>query len=663
MTESSKPRIVFISLEYAPVIGGAEKQTRTLAETLAAAGFPVSVLTRRHKGLPESETLNGVEIKRIRTVWLPFLSWLSFIGGVLLFVHRRKKENMILQAQILSVPALAAAFCARVFNKPALVKLAAGGPGGNIDTLLRSRLGRYKFNLLKENLDYFIAINQEVRDELAREGITTRKVKYLSNGVDTDLYRPITPQEKEKIRSSLKIGTGPLIVYSGRLHKVKNLAVLIESIGQMKTTSAAKLLIIGSGPEEKALKKQVASMRLTEKIIFLPMQEEVRQFLQAADIFVLPSQREGIANALLEAMSCGLAPVVSNVGGNKELVQAGKNGLVVEPGNVSSLAMALSRLAEDNKLRSGLGAAARQRVVANYSLAATIAGYLDIYGLMGRQYFKQEFPVLAYHRVREHPEYGMDVSTSEFTRQMEWLYKSGWRTVSLDRIKECLDKDQALPDKSFAITFDDGHKDNYSQALPLLKKYGFSALIYLTAGYIGTVKYTAKTASGRQWLAEKPANWDDGDKVNFRKFEFLSWAEIREMKAAGLEFGGHTLNHPRLTSLPLLEQQREVGEAKRLIDGELGSAIKHFCYPYQDFNQDTEDIVRQAGYLTASYAPSHYDLTFFWDDAYALERLAIYGEVSLRKFKLLVSGRYFQLRKALTGSAWGRAVSVKRRLT
>jgi len=514
---SAQPKIVFITLEYAPVIGGAEKQTKTLAEKLAAEGFPVSVLTRWHKGLPVREVKNGVEIQRIRTLWLPFLSWLSFIGGVLLFVQRHKKENLILQAQILSVPALAAACCAFLFNKPALVKLAAGGKGGNIDTLLHSRLGRYKINLLKENLDYFIAINSEVRSELEQQGVVVRKIKYLPNGVDTDLYQPAGIAEKVKLKSSLKLGTGLVILYVGRLHQVKNLAVLINSFGQMQATNpTAQLLIIGSGPEESSLKKQVVEKHLTEKVIFLPMQEEVRPYLQAADIFVLPSQREGIANALLEAMACGLAPLASNIGGNKELIQDGTSGLLVEPGDASSLTTALSRVVADEKLRMRLGAAARQRVADHYSLAAIISGYHDIYGLLTRKYFKQKFPVLAYHRVQEKPEYGMDVSIVDFNRQLEWLHRTGWSTVSLDRIKECLDQDLALPAKNFVITFDDGHKDNYSQALPVLKKYGFTALIYLTAGYIGTTKYTVKTATGRQWLAEKPANWEDHDTVNFR---------------------------------------------------------------------------------------------------------------------------------------------------
>ncbi len=664
MMDPCKPRIIFISLEYAPVIGGAEKQTKTLAEKLAAAGFPVTVLTRWHKGLPVNEAMNGVEVKRIRTVWLPFLSWLSFCSGVLLFVRRHKKENIILQAQILSVPALAAACCVRLFNKPALVKLAAGGKGGNIDTLLHSRLGKYKFNLLKENLDYFIAINQEVLSELEQEGIVARKVKFLSNGVDTDLYQPVEMAEKERLKSSLKLGSGLVVLYVGRLHQVKNLAVLIDSFGQMQTSDpVAQLVIIGSGPEETCLKKQVAEKRLAEKVIFLPMQDNVRPYLQAADIFVLPSQREGIANALLEAMACGLAVVASNIGGNKELIQNGTSGLLVEPGDASSLAAALSRLASDEKLRIRLGAAARQKVEEHYGLAAIISGYRDIYGLMARKYFKQHFPVLAYHRIQEKPEYGMDVATADFARQMEWLQRKGWRTISLDKIKECLDQNLFLPDRSFVITFDDGHKDNYSQALPVLGKYGFTALVYLTANYIGTTKYTVKTSTGRQWLAEKPANWQDQDTINFRKFEFLSWEEVGKMKAAGLKFGAHTLNHPHLTALAPPEQLREIEDAKKLLEDKLSTQVKHFCYPYQDFSRETEDLVKQAGFLTSSYAPAHYDLTFFWDDAYALERIAVYGEVSLRKFQLLVTGRYFRLRKALTGSIWGRAINVKRRLT
>lgn len=657
------PRIIFISLGYAPLIGGVEKQIRTLAEKLASAGYPVSVLTRWHKGLPVTETMNGVEIKRIRTVWLPFLSWLSFIGGVLWFVKRYKNENMILQAQILSVPALAAACCARLFNKPALVKLAAGGKGGNIDTLLHSRLGRYKFNLIKENLDYFVAINREVLSELRQEGILPRKIKYLPNGVDTELYRPAGPAEKEKLKNSLKIGPGSVILYVGRLHQVKNLAVLIESFGQMQTADpGVQLLIIGSGPEEKGLKKQVADKHLTERVVFLPMQEEVLPYLQAADIFVLPSQREGIANALLEAMACGLAPVASNVGGNKELIQDGSSGLLVESADTSSLTAALSKLVSDEKLRMRLGAIARQRVVDHYDLAATISGYRDIYGRINAKYFKQNFPVLAYHRVQENPEYGMDVSTVDFNRQMEWLYRAGWQTVSLDRVKECLDKNLALPAKSLVITFDDGHKDNYFQALPVLKKYGFSALVYLTAGYIGTTKYTVKTAAGRQWLAKKPANWDARDTVNFRKFEFLSWEEIREMKAAGLDFGAHTLNHPHLTELALLEQQREIRDAKKLIEDNLGVAVKHFCYPYQDFNRETEDLVRQAGFLTGSYAPSHYDLTFYWDNAYALERISIFGRMGLKKFSMLVTGSYQRWRRRYPIPVWNLLAKLRRQV-
>ena len=657
------PKIVFISLEYAPIVGGAEKQTRTLAEKLVQLGFPVTVLARWHKGLPRTEVMSGVEIRRIRTIWLPLFSWLSFISGVLLFIQQHREENLILQAQILSIPALAAALGARIFKKPALVKLAAGGKGGNMDTLLRSRLGRFKFNFLKENLDYFVAINQEVLSELKQEGIVARKVKYLSNGVDIDLYRPAAPGEKEKVKSSLKLGSGPVILYVGRLHKIKNLDVLIDGYGQMTTDiPGARLLMIGSGPEETALKKQVAAKQLTGKVIFLPMQEDVRPFLQAADIFVLPSQREGIANALLEAMACGLAPVVSNVGGNKELIQEGFNGLLVEPRNASALAAALSRVAADEKSRIILGAAARQKVTGHYSLAATISGYRAIYGLMARNNFKKCFPVLAYHRVREIPEYGMDVSAIEFKRQMEWLAHEGWRTISLDRIKECLDQDLKLPDKSFAITFDDGHKDNYTQALPVLKKYGFSALVYLTAGYIGTVKYTVKTTAGRQWLAEKPANWQERETVNFRKFEFLSWEEIKEMKAAGLEFGSHTLTHPHLTTLPPVEQQREIGEAKKNIAGKLDITVKHFCYPYQDFNRETEELVAQAGFLTASYAPSHYDLTFFWDDNFALERIGIFGGINLLKFKLLVTGRYWQVRASAGSGFWKLLTSGYRKL-
>jgi len=137
---------------------------------------------------------------------------------------------------------------------------------------------------------------------------------------------------------------------------------------------------------------------------------------------------------------------------------------------------------------------------------------------------------------------------------------------------------------------------------------------------------------------------------------------ISGMKAAGQEFGAHTLSHPYLTRLSRQEQLQEIEDSKKLIENKLAMTVKHFCYPYQDFNRATEDLVQQAGYLTASYAPSHYNLAFFWDDAYALERISIFSEVGLAKFKCLVSGKYFRARKLLPGRSWQAVTAAIRKL-
>ncbi len=186
----------------------------------------------------------------------------------------------------------------------------------------------------------------------------------------------------------------------------------------------------------------------------------------------------------------------------------------------------------------------------------------------------KEIRILNYHRISEegYEKSATGVSPSNFEAQMHFLSTNGYRAISLFDLLQYLNKGLKLPEKAVSITFDDGYMDNYSHAFPILKKYNFTASIFLITSSIG------KT---------------------YEDEKMLTWDQIKEMNEYGIDFGSHGITHPRLTKLPINEAVKEVRESKRFLEESLGKEILLFCYPHGDFNADMKTIVKESGYTCA----------------------------------------------------------------
>ena len=136
---------------------------------------------------------------------------------------------------------------------------------------------------------------------------------------------------------------------------------------------------MGDGPEREKLEAQVQNLDVQANISFAGNQKNVRPYLQAADMFLLPSLTEGISNALLEAMASGLPCLATPVGGNNEVLEHGKYGLMVPVANVSEWADALVRMATTESLRKELGTKARERVLSMYDFNVVGSQYEKLY--------------------------------------------------------------------------------------------------------------------------------------------------------------------------------------------------------------------------------------------------------------------------------------------
>ncbi len=202
----------------------------------------------------------------------------------------------------------------------------------------------------------------------------------LYNGVDCARFAPIT--DRVGLRRQLGFADDELVILTvASLTPVKGHALLLEAAARTVGATDRKLrfLWLGEGVERGALEHRVAELGLGRRVQMPGGSDRVPQYLAAADLFVLPSHLEGMSNAILEAMASGLPIVAQAVGGNPELVEHGRCGVLCNVGDADAMSEAIARLAAHDDERAAMGRAARERAGQIFSLDAMLARYADFY--------------------------------------------------------------------------------------------------------------------------------------------------------------------------------------------------------------------------------------------------------------------------------------------
>jgi len=227
-------------------------------------------------------------------------------------------------------------------------------------------------------------------------------------------------------------------------------------------------------------------------------------------------------------------------------------------------------------------------------------------------------PVLMYHKVNPNPEtgnLGLRVNPDDFEWQMRYLSEQGYQSVSLQELRDYVEEGKPLPPKAMVITFDDGYRDNYIYALPVMEKYGFTATIFVVVNTIGKVN--------KFDLGNQPVN------------QMMNWDEIKDTASRGFTIGSHTMDHPRLWEVSQEKALYQIRESKAALEKGLGLPVRYFCYPYGNYNQAVKKMVEQCGYEAAT--TTHPGLVHFSDDIYALKRVYVSGQMSHEKFTKKIS--------------------------
>ncbi len=364
-------RVAMIIQRYYPHVGGAERQVAALAPLLQAQGIALIVLTRRYdRTLPAFEQVASVPVYRLPMPGPKALAALSFTVTSQ-WVLKRWRPHLIHAHELLS-PTTVALTAKRLFGVPVVAKVLNGGALGDIAKLQQRPAGQRRLALLQQQVDRFIVISQEIDEELATVGVPVAKRAFIPNGVDLEQFQPVSTAQQQALRQQLGLPSGLLLLFTGRLTAQKRLDLLLDCWPAVHAQQPdATLLLLGAGDEGATLKARgVAGVR------FLPPVDKVAPYLQAADLFVLPSAAEGLSNALLEAMATGLPVLATKVGGAGELIAHGHNGWLIPPNAPVPLREGLQHLLADAPLRGQIGRAARQTVAEAYALP-TIADRLQ----------------------------------------------------------------------------------------------------------------------------------------------------------------------------------------------------------------------------------------------------------------------------------------------
>ena len=232
------------------------------------------------------------------------------------------------------------------------------GMRGVLRRLLGWRTRSYMRTKLQGDLTHVtVCVSEAIRQCLIQEhGYSHQTTVTIRNGID--LHRYAATKRGIHVTSS---STGPIkILCVARLSPVKRIDLLLRALALLAESHRNwSCDILGSGPLEEELRGLVRQLKLDEHVSFLGQQEDVRPFLAAADLFVLPSDKEGLPLALLEAMACGIPPVVTEVGGTGEVVVHGQNGLLVKAGSTDELERAIAYVLVHHEERRRMGEAAQ----------------------------------------------------------------------------------------------------------------------------------------------------------------------------------------------------------------------------------------------------------------------------------------------------------------
>ena len=364
---SSNRRIWMIPGTFFPLIGGEEVMTYRDANLLAQKyGWIVNILTRQLSAYPSpaQEDIDGIQIVRLQTSnRLKMARLLYIVGGVRHLLMHGRGDIYDARCQHGNWIAVIAA---KLLGGHSIIKLRAGRLW--YEEKLSALPGRLYYLLPLLMAKRIVVVNREVERYLPSLGVSPDRIRCIPNSVDTSLFYPLESGKVVTIRENLALPVMKTVfLFVGRFRPIKGIDVLLHAWRLLPESIREQSLLVCVGRKESdEYEKMINILGIQSTVIFAGEQKNIREYYWASDVFILPSRSEGLSVALLEAMSCGLPVITSNVGGAPDVVKHGESGLLFETENCQQLAEQIELMFNMRARWAEIGNHARQ-VISEYA--------------------------------------------------------------------------------------------------------------------------------------------------------------------------------------------------------------------------------------------------------------------------------------------------------
>ena len=380
MPEPSPVRVCYVLSYFHPIASGAERQALAQGAELVRRGHSVHVVTHAIVGAKRDEEVEGVQVHRwVETAHSGRLFGVRFVAGVIDALRRlRPRYDLIHTHQGLWEAVATGLGRPWLSWAPTLVQPASSGYYGEAEELLRTRGAPLLRRAILRNRA-FAAISADIERQWLGLGVAPGRMIRMASGVDASHFHPGPDLAEAEAELSLALLPSPRVVFTGRLHPQKNLDLLLDAWPAVVQRTGASLILVGQGPDRDRLARRAESLDVSAHVQFVGALADPAPILRAANAFVLPSVAEGMSNSLLEAMATALPCLASRIGGNIDLLDDGRTGILLPTEGSEAWSSALIRVLDDPETARKLGESARQRIEVEFALPVVVDRYLDLY--------------------------------------------------------------------------------------------------------------------------------------------------------------------------------------------------------------------------------------------------------------------------------------------
>ncbi|MGF1716451.1 polysaccharide deacetylase family protein [Photobacterium chitinilyticum] len=456
-----------------------------------------------------------------------------------------------------------------------------------------------------------LPVCEAIKDQLVQDlGVPKEQLVVSRNGIEIDRFQVMTPPNNAR----------PVVTIIGRLTGPK---------GELCYRLLDKCLDLDKYDVRVVSGSQLDARfeAFKNKVTFTGYTHNVPEMLSGADLVI------GAGRVAIESLMCGRPTLAIGEATSIGIVTSKniQHAIATNFGDIGPTDLDIEFSTIANEVERGLGQKqcdpeVTETIKASYDLSSVVDHIEHVYQDVYIDTLRREMPVIMYHRfIQDESEKGVHgtyLHIKMFEKHLKLLKRMGFESLTFEDLAEANVIRRLEPGKRFImLTVDDGYADNYHLMLPLLKKYGFKAVVYVVTG-----------ETFNRWDVENPDNPEN-------QVSLMTADQVKALAESGIiEIGGHTITHPKLDTLSHNEQYQEIIGNKQQLEELLGKPLTSFAYPFGLHNDDSKHIAKDVGYQFA-VATNSGPLQFH-QDPYQIRRIGIFPRTDVFGLWRKIRGNY-----------------------